>query len=286
MKAFYVIALLLTAPFFQPLYAQAAEKESAYERVMRTGTIRCGYWSYEPFVSVDPASGEVGGVTHDYLDILAKREGLTIDWAGEVGFDQIVSSLESGRFDAFCIPCTPAPEFERVLGFSAPLGALPYFVYVREDSKLGDEELKTATFTVADGYALSEMTGLLFPDAPTISLPQNASSAEMYDQLRYGKADAILNENISATNYMNSNPGVIRHFSDTPVISMRMFLVSPKSDLEMQAFLERTFSTQIPENLSLMKDLLKEYGVEESSLLLGDECRNPHENEKQWKVCD
>lgn len=268
------------------LTASASGKETAYERIMRTKEIRCGYWSYEPFISVDAASGKVGGIVYDYLNEVAGRSGFEIDWAGEVNFDQIVSSLESGRYDAFCLPATPGPEFEKVLDFPARMGALPYYLYVRAGSDPDEDQLKSAKFVTADGYALSEITLNSFPDAKILSLPQNSSAAEMYDQLRYGKADAHVNEHISASNYMKNNPGVIERFSDIPLIAMRMFLVSRKGDKEIYALLDGMFDTYIPENLSLMREILARHELPEGILLLGEECKNPHHNEKQWKICD
>ncbi|MEK7801112.1 MAG: hypothetical protein AAB276_01545 [Pseudomonadota bacterium] len=42
MKKLLIVSLLILAVVF-PAYASDASKESVYDRVMRTGTIRCGY---------------------------------------------------------------------------------------------------------------------------------------------------------------------------------------------------------------------------------------------------
>lgn len=43
-----------------------APKETAFERIMRTGTMRCGYVVWAPYLSVDPKTGQMGGVAYDY----------------------------------------------------------------------------------------------------------------------------------------------------------------------------------------------------------------------------
>lgn len=274
----FVLLAVCAAPAF------AAETESAYDRVLRTKTIRCGYLPYEPYISKDPVTGKLSGVTYDYLNAVAKRDSLRVDWVGEVNIDQLVPALDAGKFDAFCMPCTPDQNWARVAEFTGYLGAVPYFVYVPENSTLTEETLSAAKFTVVDGFALTDITKRAFPEAPTYSLPQTASTAEMYDQLRYGKADAHVNEHISAMNYMRNNPGVIRRFSDKPLIAMRMFLVSKKGDEEMRDFLGAAFDADKPDNLALMKELLKKNDVPSGALLLGKECRADNTPDG-WAVC-
>lgn len=46
-------------------------KESAYDRVMRTGTIRCGYFIWPPGFSIDPNVGKRSG----FFTILSKNWG-------------------------------------------------------------------------------------------------------------------------------------------------------------------------------------------------------------------
>ena len=39
-----------------------AKKETAYERVTRTGVLRCGYATWPPNVMKDPNTGKVSGI--------------------------------------------------------------------------------------------------------------------------------------------------------------------------------------------------------------------------------
>ncbi|MDP9196901.1 MAG: transporter substrate-binding domain-containing protein [Pseudomonadota bacterium] len=274
-----LLAFLLSLPA-----AAAAQKKSAYSRVTETKTIRCGYLPYDPFVIKDPNTGKFSGITVDYINIISARHGLKVDWAAEVNVDQIVPALDNGRIDAFCIPSSPDTNWAKVADFSSGLGAMPYFIHVPADSTITMKGLSAATFAIVDGFALTDITKEMFPEAKYVSLPQTTSAAEMYDQLRYGKVQAHVNEQISAANYMKNNPGVIRRWSDQPVMVVRMFLVTPKNDPEMGAFMRRTFDAGIPENMTLLRDLMARYQVPEDALFLGDRCA-PAETDKGWTIC-
>lgn len=252
----------------------AEEKfESAYDRVMATKTLKCAYLPYEPYIKKDLLTGKLSGIIIDYVDEVAKKSGLTVDWAGEVNIDQVVPAMNAKRFDAFCVPATPDKNWAEKLGFEASLGGLPYYTYVPFDSKITEDELQTAKFEVVDGYALTAFTKIVFPKAEYISLPQSVSVAEMYDQLRYKKVDAHVNEHISASNYMKNNPNIIRRYSDKPVIAAQMFLVAAHGDIKMREFISKTFDASGGENAKLMSSLLEKYGVEKGSWLVGGDCK-------------
>ncbi len=281
----FIVTMFVFTASFGVAHAADQEKESTYDRVMRTKTIRCGYALYEPFVSKDVVTGEMSGLTYEYINQVAKNAGIQIKWTEEMNVDQVIPSLNYGRIDAFCIPCTPDRNWEKQIGFSAPLGALPYFTFVPEDSTLTAEQLEKAKFATVDGYALTEITHDAYSEADYYSLQQMTSTAEMYDQLRYHKAEAHVNEAISAANYMKNNPGTIRRFSDKPVVAMRMFLITPGGDDKMDAFMNETFDAGLPENLALAQNLREKYDVPDDALLLGDQCTQPAVTEKGWKIC-
>ncbi len=259
--------------------------ETAHSRMLRTHTLRCGYLPYEPFIIKDINTGKLSGIPVDYVNQVAAQAGLTVDWVAEINIDQLVPALDGGRIDAFCIPVTPDANWEKVLNFSGYLGGLPYYTYVKADSTLTAEQLETARFTVVDGYALTKITHQIFPKAEYKGLPQTTSTAEVYDQLRFGKADALVNESISAINYMRNNPGIVRRFSDVPLIAVKMYLAAPKTDTEMARYFDDTFSADKPDNLALIKELLVKYEVPEGALLLGEDCKNHSVGPQGERTC-
>ena len=53
------------------------DKESAYERVIRTGIIRCGYFVWPPFLAIDPNTNKKSGIFFDIVEeILFKLKRL------------------------------------------------------------------------------------------------------------------------------------------------------------------------------------------------------------------
>ena len=101
-----VVALLvvLVAHFVLPANSlpQTAAKESVYDRVMRTGTIRCGYNTEPPFVVIDPNTRKVSGAGVDIVEEMGKLLGLKVEWAEQVGWDMMAAGLQNGRYDLAC----------------------------------------------------------------------------------------------------------------------------------------------------------------------------------------
>lgn len=262
----------------------AAAQKSAYDRVMETKTITCGYMIYDPYLAKDMKTNKVGGLVVEYVDQVAARHGLKVDWASDINVDQIIISLDYGRIDAFCVPTTPDDNWAKMAEFVADLGAWPYYTYVRADSTLTREQLNTARFVFVDGYNQTVTTTEHFPKAKFVNLPQTVSAAEMYDQLKYNKADAFVNEPISAALYDKANPNTIKKFSDDILSAQRMFFMSKKGDAKMAKFLEDTFDADIPENGVLLRGLIQKYDLPPGSLLIGDECQ-PYDTDLGWKMC-
>ena len=277
-----VISVLISLSFVK--MQGAGNKETRLDQIRRTGVLRCGYVIYEPFIIKDPNTGKLSGLTVDYLNEVAARQGYSVEWTGEVNFDQIVPSLDGGRFDMVCVQATPNTDFERVLSFVGDLGGMPYYTYVKADSALTEQTLPTAQFVLHDGFALSEITRNAYPKAQFNSLTQNASMAEFFDQLKYGKVDAAVNEHIAAEHYMKANPGIIRRVSEKPVIAMRMFFIAAKNDAPMSDFITQKLGFADPANLAIMKRMMVKYHVPDDALLLGEACK-PALTEKGWKIC-
>ena len=81
---------------------EAGGKETAYERVLRTGTIRCGYGVGAPYVEMDPNTKKMKGFAVDVATAIAKRLNLNIEWTEEAGWGGIVPALNDGRVDLGC----------------------------------------------------------------------------------------------------------------------------------------------------------------------------------------
>jgi ABC-type amino acid transport substrate-binding protein len=269
MKKLILLIVLLIAAYAGWHFTQkpAGAVASTLDRVQQSKIIRCSYMIWEPYLKKDITTGKVSGIAVDYLNILAEKNGLKIDWAEEVPIDQLATNLLSGRTDMFCVPCSAHPDYEKVMDFVGSFGHLPYYTYVPAQSQITEEGLKTAHFTVIDGYIPSVETAKAYPNAKVTSLPMMTSMAELYDQLKYNKADALVNEHISALTYMKNNPGVIRRFSDKPVVLKDMSFPIKEADGPWLAFVNEMTTMKNPENRALLQKLMVEYNLTDGALL-------------------
>ena len=103
-------------------------QESVYDRVIRTGTLRCGYFLYPPVLSKDPNSGEFSGIFYDYLSELGKALSLKVEWAEEIGLGDAPAALESGRIDAMCAGMFLTAQRARANDFVMPIYYLPMYM--------------------------------------------------------------------------------------------------------------------------------------------------------------
>ena len=76
-------------------YAQSAAPETAFDRITKTNTLRCGYAIATPWLMMDMSTNKLTGVDVDVIDLIAKKIGLKIDWVEETGW----GTAEQGLFD-------------------------------------------------------------------------------------------------------------------------------------------------------------------------------------------
>jgi ABC-type amino acid transport substrate-binding protein len=262
-----MLALVFLLFFFTSPITEAKE-QTVLARVMEKKVLRCGYIPWEPYLMRDLKTNKLNGITYDYINSVASRLGIKVDWAAEILPDQIVPSIQAGKIDMFCVPCSPIPEFEKQLDFIGSFGKLPYFIYVANDKKWSEENISTARFSAVDGYIPLTETPKFFPKAKLASLPQTTSMGELYDQIKFGKSDVVINEHLSAINYMKTNPNIIKRYSDNPLFTKPMSFPAPKNDPEWKAFIDKEFDTKKPENRKILESLMKKYGLTEDILLL------------------
>src|SRR4051812_29807285 len=93
---------LIPAFLLFSLPAFAAPKESAYDRVMRTQTIRCGWGTNNPWIYQDLKTGQMRGVIADVMNEIAGKLNLKLEWPEETGWGNLPEALESGRVDVAC----------------------------------------------------------------------------------------------------------------------------------------------------------------------------------------
>ncbi len=200
---------------FTALPTFAAEKETAYERVMRTQTFRCGYGVWEPHFMKDPNTGKLSGLYHDYMLELGKALSLKIEFTEETDWTAFGHALESGRIDGFCFDIWPTGARAREMDFTRPIFYTVINAYVRADDNRFDKKLDAinsdkVTISTLDGEMSNTIAANDYPAAKVLSAPQIAGQVAMMDNVATGKADITFTDPSSANNYMAAHPGKMK----------------------------------------------------------------------------
>jgi len=215
-----VIAVILSAivafavaRFTPPV--SATHQETAYERVMRTGTIRCGYALWNPSLLKDPNTGKFSGIIYDYVEALGQALNLKIDWTEEVSWGDFPAALDSGRVDAMCAGVWPSSKRSRTIDYVKPIYFVPFMAYARADDTRFDNRLELLngpdyTLTMTDGETSSIVAYADFPNSKKVELPQLTEVSVNFLNVANNKADAYLNDLISFYEFNDHNPGKLK----------------------------------------------------------------------------
>ena len=214
MRLLFAFLLLFSLPAF-------AEKESSYERVMRTGEIRCGYAMSPPNLEKDPNTGELYGLEKDIWEELSKELDLKIKWVEEAGWGNYIEGLKTGRYDIFCNQAFPTPGRVKNTTMALPVTYQLIYGYVRiDDTRFDDGDFskvnsEDVTVPGIDGDVTENMVRSKFPNAKLDLLPQTASVADMFLSVQTKKSDILFLDKSFFDDYERSNPGVLRIVPNT-----------------------------------------------------------------------
>jgi ABC-type amino acid transport substrate-binding protein len=193
----------------------SSSRESAFARVLRTNTLRCGYGIWAPGLTKDPATGQLGGIYYDFLEAIGAHTGLKIEWTEEVGWGDYPAALDSGRIDAMCFGAWPKASIARQVMFTKPTYYLPINAYARAGDTRFDRAIERADapdvrISVMDGELSSELARTRFSHAQTVSVPQLSAAGTLLLNVATGKADITFTDAWTAAAYMAQNPGTLR----------------------------------------------------------------------------
>ncbi|MBE2191249.1 MAG: ABC transporter substrate-binding protein [Alphaproteobacteria bacterium] len=201
--------------FMMAIPAFAADKESAYDRVMRTGVLRCGYVVYPPAFIKDANTGEMSGIFYDITELLGTRLKLKVEWTEEVLFPTMVEGLKSNRYDILCLNGWGSAHLAPHLSMTLPLYYSIINPFVRADDmrfdgnkqSINSQDVRISTI---DGTGTSVFAEQTFPLAQRIAMPQNSDYSLTILNVVNKKADVVLVENSLANEFLAKNPNSIR----------------------------------------------------------------------------
>ncbi|HEU0117897.1 MAG TPA: transporter substrate-binding domain-containing protein [Alphaproteobacteria bacterium] len=208
-----VLASSLTS-FYIGAKPAASLRESTYDRVMRTKTIRCGYAAWPPLLIKDPNSGKLSGVFYDYMQAVGKALNLKIEWSEEMGWGDFPAALSVGRVDAFCAGAWPNASRASQIDFTVPISFQAIYAYVRADDKRFDNNLaaigSSATIVGVDGEMAMLIANRDFPQAKSLQIPELSGASGVFLSIVSNKGDVTFTDPITAGTFDAANPGKIR----------------------------------------------------------------------------
>ncbi|MBL3676824.1 MAG: transporter substrate-binding domain-containing protein [Alphaproteobacteria bacterium] len=265
MRTFIALCLLIFA-------AAPALAESAYDRVMRTGDIRCGYIVYPPEMVRDPNTGQLSGSVYEIVEAAAERAGLTVQWVEEVPMTTMFEGLHSGRHDALCSGLYENAARARAVVFAVPVNYGVTYAFARTDDTRFDDDLATIddssiTIAVIDGEIGQAIASARFPRARTLALPQLSDNSMVLESVATKKADVAFLQKANAAPFLANNPGKVKVAGPGPV---RTYPAPPMAFAPGELRLKFLMDAALREVLldGTVERIVHSYDPEEQSYLL------------------
>lgn len=228
---FMGLLLLLSVPAL-------AQEESAYDRVMRTGTLRCGYFIYAPVVVKDANTGAMSGLFYDYMQALGKALDIKIEWLQEANFATYLADLNAGRYDAECSGGFPNALRGKQADYSKSIAFIPTYLYVRADDTRFDNDLSAINdpavrFAFVDGDSASLLRARRFPKTTPDALAQSVQPADTVQELINNKADVVFLDALTGDRLLRQYKNKIRQVPSAPLRVIPLNMTLPKGDVKL-----------------------------------------------------
>jgi ABC-type amino acid transport substrate-binding protein len=238
--ALAIVTTLATAHFANTRAMQGEEvnpssiKETSYERVMRTKTLRCGYEFWDSGIMRDAQTDQLYGEWVDFLNEIGKVSGLKVEWSAHVGWGDAVTALKGGKIDAMCAGIWQSAEKAKQIYFSIPLAYQSIEAFVQPDDHRFDNNIERinsddVTIMVVDADTSDFLAREDFPKAKRIALGDlNGTDSDLYMGLATKKADVVFDTVGLWRQYDKANPGKVRRAA--PGHNLRVFGLSIVTD--------------------------------------------------------
>ena len=195
--------------------------QSAYDLVVKTGTLRCGYAASPPNLTIDPNTKKLSGIDYDVWQAIGKQLGLKIEWTEEAGWGNFIEGLRANRYDAFCSQLWTDTTRTKYLSLTRPMVYSMLGTYVRSGDHRFDgnlDKLNSPDFTipVIDGDVSVMMLETGFPQAKALTLPQTATLSDMFLSVITGKADALFLDPTMFSAFEKDNQGKLELVKNVP----------------------------------------------------------------------
>ena len=205
--AAYVTVKMTTSPV-----ASYSAKETAYERIMRTKTIRCGWFVEPPFINFDANTNEKTGIVIDIVNTIAKDYDLKVEWETISNFAMMGEDLKQSKYDVICSSLINMPR-GGLVDYADAFVFIPAYGYVRSnESRISNlTQLNDPTFIIAgqEGAAVTTVARQKFPKAQFHIIP-SAELSEMFASILANKADVAFMIPSFYQEFDKKNPGTLK----------------------------------------------------------------------------
>lgn len=215
--------LLTTLLLFSTLASPAfAAEETAFDRVVKTKTLNCGYTIAPPYFVKEVNTGKMSGINYEMVEAVGKNLGIKINWAMEVGVSDVAAALNSGKIDAQCQTIWPSAARYSVMTFTnRPHFYSAIYAVVRADDKRFDGDLSKANDKAikAVGYEgdfSADIVKEKLPNATFTAMPPAASVSEYMLQLTTKKADILFMDKGSLADFNAKSPSKVKTVPGVP----------------------------------------------------------------------
>ncbi|HBM90856.1 MAG TPA: hypothetical protein DD400_03130 [Rhodospirillaceae bacterium] len=247
-----------------------AKAETAFDRVMRTQTLRCSYIVWPPEFEVDPVSGKKGGIAYDVITEATKRLNLKIDWIEEVNFSTMSEGFKTDRYDALCFSLYRDSPRASWAEMTVPFYYSGQGAFVRQDdNRFSADNLAaindpSVTIATIDGEMSAIIARRDFPKAKTISLPQNSSVAEALMNVTTKKADiTFVNVNVAAL-FDRASPNLIKNLDvERPLVLFSHAMAFKKGEHSLKSMFDIVIEEM--HNQGVIRNILKRYQIAQGS---------------------
>lgn len=244
-------------------------KESTFDRVMRTNTIRCGYVLYEPFVRKNPNTGAFSGIAVDLMSEIGKLLNLKIEWQEEVGWATTIEGLKTNRYDVMCVGFWRQSLEAKYVYYTQPFSYSKVNVIARTDDHRFDHDLALINqpnirIATSDGELAAAIAQRDYPLAKLQSLPNMSDPSQLLENIATHKADVTFIDDAIFATYRKHNPDKLRRLDTPPVRIFQNTLAFPQ-DEKLKSLLD-TAVIELVEN-GQMNRILNQYDPDHSMLL-------------------
>ncbi|MDX2028852.1 MAG: transporter substrate-binding domain-containing protein [Alphaproteobacteria bacterium] len=207
---------VLGANLIAPKDILSRPKETALERVLRTGTLRCGYNDWQPFFKKEGVNGKPEGFLVDLMNALGEHANLKVEWTTFIDWGNAPADLGAGKADTFCAAIYANAARARGMLFGEVVGYQYLEVFVRADDNrftgTPEEAFNRSDITIVgwEGTPTLMQAKVRFPKAKALSLSTNEGTSSAYISVATGKADVFFTSMADAQNYMKNNPGKLK----------------------------------------------------------------------------